>query len=232
MLASEDQPAVMAKKISAATEHGVGMFLFDWYWYASPTKGGVPDLQVRALSSPISPISPFSPLPAPLAPLHSPPKMRGQCRLPTAPPSAAGRWRRALPGRRAERRLPQGPQPRDDEVCAHVGQSGLGVFTAHTRTLTARSPHAHRTTAARSLQRMHERVRSHRMLAAATELPAENQILNRERCSARSTSTPPSLGGTQPAMHTASRRRDCHSAAPPSPFRRCLNMDGERASGK
>ena len=25
----------------------------------------------------------------------------------------------------------------------------------------------------------------------------------------------------------ASRRRDTHSAAPPSPFRRCLNMDGE-----
>ena len=36
---------VMAKKIDAAVEHGVGMFLFDWYWYASPTKGGVPDLQ-------------------------------------------------------------------------------------------------------------------------------------------------------------------------------------------
>ena len=29
-----------------------------------------------------------------------------------------------------------------------------------------------------------------------------------------------------------SRRRDCHSAAPPSPFSRCFNSDGERASAK
>ena len=42
---SEDEPAVMAKKIDAAVAHGVGMFLFDWYWYASPTMGNVPDLQ-------------------------------------------------------------------------------------------------------------------------------------------------------------------------------------------
>ena len=31
---------------------------------------------------------------------------------------------------------------------------------------------------------------------------------------------------------TASCRRDCHSAAPPSPFGRCFNRDGERASAK
>ena len=29
-----------------------------------------------------------------------------------------------------------------------------------------------------------------------------------------------------------SRRRDCHSAAPPSPFSRCFNMDGEGMSVK
>ena len=33
------------------------------------------------------------------------------------------------------------------------------------------------------------------------------------------------VGGT-------SRRRDCHSAAPPSNFSRCFNSDGERASAK
>ena len=43
--APENQPAVMSRKIAAAVEHGVGMFLFDWYWYASPTMGRVPDLQ-------------------------------------------------------------------------------------------------------------------------------------------------------------------------------------------
>ena len=65
---SEALPEVMAKKIEAATSHGVGsksmacpggrltglrrqrpllptVFLFDWYWYASPTLGGIPDLQ-------------------------------------------------------------------------------------------------------------------------------------------------------------------------------------------
>ena len=30
----------------------------------------------------------------------------------------------------------------------------------------------------------------------------------------------------------SSRRRDCHSAAPPSTFSRCFNSDGERASAK
>jgi hypothetical protein len=42
---SEADPAVMAKKIDAAVDHGIGMFIFDWYWYASPTMGNVPDLQ-------------------------------------------------------------------------------------------------------------------------------------------------------------------------------------------
>ena len=42
--AAENRPEVMSKKIDAAVEHGVGMFLFDWYWYASPTIG-IPDLQ-------------------------------------------------------------------------------------------------------------------------------------------------------------------------------------------
>lgn len=43
---SENQPDVMAKKIDAATDAGIGFFLFDWYWYSSPTcGGGVPDLQ-------------------------------------------------------------------------------------------------------------------------------------------------------------------------------------------
>jgi hypothetical protein len=42
---SEDLPEIMAKKIAAATEHGLDFFLFDWYWYASPTMGGIPDLQ-------------------------------------------------------------------------------------------------------------------------------------------------------------------------------------------
>ena len=45
LTANEADPAVMAKKIDAAADNGVGMFLFDWYWYASPTMGGVPDLQ-------------------------------------------------------------------------------------------------------------------------------------------------------------------------------------------
>ena len=43
--ASENDPLVMAKKIDAAVESGIGMFLFDWYWYASPTMGHIPDLQ-------------------------------------------------------------------------------------------------------------------------------------------------------------------------------------------
>lgn len=30
----ESDPAVMAKKIAAATDHGVSAFIFDWYWYA------------------------------------------------------------------------------------------------------------------------------------------------------------------------------------------------------
>ncbi|WP_165969906.1 glycosyltransferase WbsX family protein [Nonomuraea terrae] len=30
----EADPAVMAAKIAMATEHGVGAFLFDWYWYS------------------------------------------------------------------------------------------------------------------------------------------------------------------------------------------------------
>ena len=30
----------------------------------------------------------------------------------------------------------------------------------------------------------------------------------------------------------SSRRRDCHSAAPPSAFSRCFNSDGERASAE
>ena len=29
-----------------------------------------------------------------------------------------------------------------------------------------------------------------------------------------------------------SRRRDCHSAAPPSPFSRCFNRHGERVPAK
>ena len=35
-----------------------------------------------------------------------------------------------------------------------------------------------------------------------------------------------------PACCAFSRRRDCHSAAPPSIFSRCFNSDGERASPK
>lgn len=30
---SEDNPSVMAKKIAAAADHGIDVFLFDWYWY-------------------------------------------------------------------------------------------------------------------------------------------------------------------------------------------------------
>ena len=29
----ESEPEVMAKKIAAAADHGIGTFLFDWYWY-------------------------------------------------------------------------------------------------------------------------------------------------------------------------------------------------------
>ena len=43
--ASENRPEVMSNKIDMATKHGVGMFLFDWYWYSSPSIGRVPDLQ-------------------------------------------------------------------------------------------------------------------------------------------------------------------------------------------
>lgn len=32
----EADPAVMAKKISAAVEHGIDAFVFDWYWYDGP----------------------------------------------------------------------------------------------------------------------------------------------------------------------------------------------------
>ena len=48
---SEADPQVMARKIDAAVDHGVGMFLFDWYWYTSPTMRGIPDLQVRFFGS-------------------------------------------------------------------------------------------------------------------------------------------------------------------------------------
>ena len=34
------------------------------------------------------------------------------------------------------------------------------------------------------------------------------------------------------AAHTPSRRRDCHSAAPPSPFSRCFNTDEEGVPAK
>jgi hypothetical protein len=34
--ASEDDPTVFAAKIEAATTNGINLFLFDWYWYASP----------------------------------------------------------------------------------------------------------------------------------------------------------------------------------------------------
>eukprot|EP01048_Picozoa_sp_COSAG05_P013618 COSAG05_NODE_1467_length_4795_cov_1.624574_1_plen_397_part_00 len=33
---AEDKPAAMSKKIDAAVAHGIDLFLFDWYWYASP----------------------------------------------------------------------------------------------------------------------------------------------------------------------------------------------------
>ncbi len=29
----ESDPAVMARKIAAAADHGIAAFLFDWYWY-------------------------------------------------------------------------------------------------------------------------------------------------------------------------------------------------------
>jgi hypothetical protein len=29
----EDDPAAMEKKIKAATDHGINVFIFDWYWY-------------------------------------------------------------------------------------------------------------------------------------------------------------------------------------------------------
>jgi hypothetical protein len=47
MNVSESDPAVMSKKIESATANGIDMFLFDWYWYASPTLATdiVPDLQ-------------------------------------------------------------------------------------------------------------------------------------------------------------------------------------------
>ncbi|NUN96101.1 MAG: glycoside hydrolase family 99-like domain-containing protein [Candidatus Omnitrophica bacterium] len=32
----ESDPAVMAKKIDAAADHGIDAFLFDWYWYDGP----------------------------------------------------------------------------------------------------------------------------------------------------------------------------------------------------
>ena len=32
----EADPSVMAKKISAAAEHGINAFVFDWYWYDGP----------------------------------------------------------------------------------------------------------------------------------------------------------------------------------------------------
>jgi hypothetical protein len=38
----------MAKKIDSAVENGIGMFLFDWYWYASPKIKRVPDLQGKS----------------------------------------------------------------------------------------------------------------------------------------------------------------------------------------
>ena len=45
---SETDPMVMARKIESAVEHGINMFLFDWYWYTSPTMAGIPDLQGAA----------------------------------------------------------------------------------------------------------------------------------------------------------------------------------------
>jgi hypothetical protein len=29
----DDQPEVMEKWIDAATDHGINVFIFDWYWY-------------------------------------------------------------------------------------------------------------------------------------------------------------------------------------------------------
>jgi hypothetical protein len=43
---SEDNPIVMEKKIDAAVKNGIDMFLFDWYWYASPASSNIgTDLQ-------------------------------------------------------------------------------------------------------------------------------------------------------------------------------------------
>ena len=38
--------------------------------------------------------------------------------------------------------------------------------------------------------------------------------------------------GTAGTWGCGSRRRDCHSAAPPSTYSRCFNRDGERAPAK
>jgi len=40
---SESDPKVMARKIQAAADHGVDVFLFDWYWYGGPFLNGALD---------------------------------------------------------------------------------------------------------------------------------------------------------------------------------------------
>ena len=40
----DNDPAVMAKKIDAAADHGIDHFLFDWYWYNETSTNGQPGL--------------------------------------------------------------------------------------------------------------------------------------------------------------------------------------------
>jgi len=40
----DSDPAVMAKKIDAAADHGVDHFIFDWYWYNETSTNGKPGL--------------------------------------------------------------------------------------------------------------------------------------------------------------------------------------------
>lgn len=48
----ESDPAVMARKIDAAGEHGIDAFIFDWYWYEGPFLSGALDRGfLRALNN-------------------------------------------------------------------------------------------------------------------------------------------------------------------------------------
>ena len=131
----------MARKIDSAVDHGIGMFLFDWYWYNSPAMTGVPDLQVcvymamKVLSRPTrnGPGECVVHIAASVC-MH---RHTSLCNNHRSDNSSliyyniydnvcidifTGQRRGAVPGWSSEQGVPEGTEPQQNEVC-HYGES-------------------------------------------------------------------------------------------------------------